>query len=136
MTVIKFISIVFCLLLSLSTQASAQDLILEQAYLEDPSNAMTWQKVQKQTPTAYSGLFSKGYSASTFWLRLKIAGVADPAEVGKLIVRLEPTYVDEVQLFDPLEPQRSQRFVGDRHDQRQAEYRSLVFNFAVPNLPP
>ena len=133
MTVIKFISVFFCLLLSLSTQASAQDLILEQAYLEDPSNAMTWQQVQEQTPTSYSGLFSKGYSASTFWLRLKIAGVADPAEVGKLIVRLEPTYVDEVQLLDPLEPTRTQRFVGDRHDQRQAEYRSLVFNFAVPS---
>ena len=132
MTVIKFISVFFCLLLSLSTQASAQDLILEQAYLEDPSNAMTWQQVQEQTPTSYSGLFSKGYSASTFWLRLIIAGVADPAEVGKLIVRLEPTYVDEVQLFDPMEPLRTQRFVGDRHDQRQAEYRSLVFNFVVP----
>jgi len=133
MTFIKFIPVFFCLLFSLSTQASEQDLILEKAYLEDPSNAMTWQQVQKQSPIAYSGLFSKGYSASTFWLRLKIAGVADPAEVGKLIVRLEPTYVDEVQLFDPLEPQRSQRFVGDRHDQREAEYRSLVFNFAVPS---
>lgn len=133
MPIIKFIAVFFCLLLSLSTQASAQDLILEQAYLEDASNAMTWQQVQQQTPTSYSGLFSKGYSASTFWLRLKIAGVADPAAVGKLIVRLEPTYVDEVQLFDPLEPTRSKRFVGDRHDQREAEYRSLVFNFVVPS---
>lgn len=132
MTVIKCIAVFFYLLLSLSTQVSAQDLILEQSYLEDPSNAMTWQQVQEQTPTPYSGLFSKGYSASTFWLRLKIAGTATPTEAGKLILRLEPTYVDEVQLFDPLEPTRTQRFVGDRHDQRQAEYRSLVFNFVVP----
>lgn len=132
MTLLKSIFTFFLLLVSLAAQASKQDWIVEQAYLEDASNAMTWQQVQQQTPTTYSGLFSKGYSASTFWLRLKIAGTAKAAEAGKLILRLEPTYVDEVQLFDPMEPLRTQRFVGDRHDQRQAEYRSLVFNFVVP----
>lgn len=132
MALIKSIFAFFVLLISLAAQASNQDWIVEQAYLEDASNAMTWQQVQQQTPITYSGLFSKGYSASTFWLRLKIAGTTKPAEVGNLILRLEPTYVDEVQLFDPLEPLRTQRFVGDRHDQRQAEYRSLVFNFVVP----
>lgn len=132
MTIIKSIFAFFLLLISLSAQAGNQDWILQQAYVEDPSNAMSWQEVQQQTPTPYSGLFSKGYSASTFWLRLQIAGTPKPAEVNKLILRLEPTYLDEVQLFDPLEPSRTQRFVGDRYDQRQAEYRSLVFNFVVP----
>lgn len=132
MVFLKAIFAFFLLLISLSAQASNQDWIVEQAYLEDASNAMTWQQVQQQTPTTYSGLFSKGYSASTFWLRLKIAGTAKPVEVGKLVLRLEPTYLDEVQLFDPLEPGRNQRFVGDRHDQRHAEYRSQVFNFVVP----
>ena len=132
MTLLKSIFTFFLLLISLAAHAGKQDWIVEQAYVEDASNAMTWQQVQQQAPTTYSGLFSKGYSASTFWLRLKVAGTATPTELGKLILRLEPTYVDEVQLFDPLEPARTQRFVGDRHDQRQAEYRSLVFNFVVP----
>ena len=132
MTVIRCFFAVFAMLLSLTAEAAPQDYVLERGYIEDASNAMSLEQVQQQTLTNYSGLFSKGYSTSTFWLRLKIAGTANPAEVGRLILRLEPTYVDEVQLFDPLEPARKQRFVGDRHDPRQAEYRSLVFNFVVP----
>ena len=132
MAAIRSLLVFFALLFSVSAVAAPRDHLLERAYVEDPSNTMSWPQVQQQAHTPFTGLFTKGYSASTFWLRLKVAGQPKAAEGEKLILRIEPTYLDEVQLFDPLEPSRLNRFTGDRHAMANYEYQSLVFNFAIP----
>ncbi len=132
MTAIKALFAFFILLLSSTALATPRDYVLERAYVEDPSNAMSWQQVQQQKLTPFTGLFTKGYNASTFWLRLKVAGQPSSPKDEKLILRIEPTYLDEVQLFDPLEPNRLNRFTGDRHAMADYEYQSMVFNFAIP----
>jgi 7TMR-DISM extracellular 2 len=55
-------------------------------------------------------MLSKGYSASAFWVRLKVEG-SSPEEGlptdklrDKLILRIQPAYLDDIRLFDPLEP--------------------------------
>jgi len=132
MATLRSLLLFFALMLSITAVAAPRDYVLERAYVEDASNAMTWQQVQQQALRPFNGLFTKGYSASTFWLRLKVAGEPTAAEGEKLILRLEPTYLDEVQLFDPMEPKRLNRFTGDRHAMADYEYQSAVFNFAIP----
>ena len=125
-----FAFLVFCLLSTTAT-AATHDYILERAYVEDPSNALTLPQVEQQTVTPFKSLLAKGYSYSTFWIRLKIDAVAGE-NPGNLILRIEPSYLDEIELFDALEPHKVNRFAGDRHAWSEYEYKSMVFNFVIP----
>jgi signal transduction histidine kinase len=49
-----------------------------------------------------------------------------------LVLRIRPTYLDEIALFDPLQPTATPRVVGDRHPWSNNEYQSLNFNFVIP----
>jgi len=125
-----FASLVFCLLSTTAT-AATHDYVLERAYVEDPSNALTLPQVELQTVTPFKSLLAKGYSQSTFWIRLKIDAVAGE-NPGNLILRIEPSYLDEIELFDALEPHKVNRFAGDRHAWSDYEYKSMAFNFVIP----
>jgi signal transduction histidine kinase len=116
-------------------QAKSHDYVLERAYFEDPSNSLTFAEVQNKAYTPYTGLLSKGYSTSNFWVRLKIAPVSDlhDESLQSLIVRIQPTYLDEIELFDPLVMNNQPRVVGDRYPLANNEYQSLSFNFVVPS---
>ena len=50
----------------------------------------------------------------------------------KLVLRIRPPYLDEIELFDPLRPTGQPRLVGDRLSPETEEYRSLNFNFVIP----
>ena len=125
-----FASLVFCLLSTTAT-AATHDYVLERAYVEDPSNALTLPQVEQQTVTQFKSLLAKGYSQSTFWIRLKIDAVVGE-NPGNLILRIEPSYLDEIELFDSLEPHKVNRFAGDRHAWSDYEYKSMAFNFVIP----
>jgi signal transduction histidine kinase len=125
-----FAMLVFCLLSATAT-AATHDYVLERAYVEDPSNALTLPQVEQQTVTPFKSLLTKGYSQSAFWIRLKIDAVVGE-NPGNLILRIEPSYLDEIELFDSLEPHKVNRFAGDRHAWSDYEYKSMVFNFVIP----
>jgi two-component system, sensor histidine kinase LadS len=118
-----------------AAQAKSHDYVLERAYFEDPSNSLSFAEVQNKAYTPYTGLLSKGYSTSTFWVRLKIAPVNDLQDesLKKLVLRIQPTYLDEIELFDPLANTNQPRVVGDRYPFDNNEYQSLTFNFMVPS---
>lgn len=88
---------------------------------------------QEQETNLATKLFSKGYSRSAFWLRLRIdpSRVDDPS-VQSLIVRIRPPYQDQIWLFDPLAPKDQVRMTGDYYDWAEDEYRSLNLNFVIP----
>lgn len=113
--------------------AAQSDPILKRAYVEDPSGQMTLAQAQAQVATEFTELLSKGYSPSAFWIRLQIdpqSAATTPAS--QLVVRIRPTYLDEVRLFDPLAPEKAVRVTGDRYDWRQSEFKSLNHNFLIP----
>ena len=133
MTVIRCFFAVFAMLLSLTAAAAPQDYVLERGYIEDASNAMSWEKVQQMKVTPYQGMLAKGYSRSSFWVKLKLQAAPDLVQTNQsLILRIEPTYLDEIALYDPLEPTKKNRFAGDRHEWADFEYQSLVYNFMLP----
>ena len=113
--------------------ASSDNYISSRAYFEDTSNSLTFSQVKDQIFKSFGSIFAKGYSNSTFWIKARVEAAPELARQKKdLILRIEPGYLDEIELFDPLEPARTNRFAGDRHPWQQYEYKSLVFNFVIP----
>jgi signal transduction histidine kinase len=134
-----------CLVLWQPFLVVAQDAIGARAYLEDPSNTLQLSDVQAADAAGrfktYSGPLNRGYSASAFWIKLNIqpGNIPEPRNLfyssqpgGHLILRIRPAYLDEIALYDPLDPQASPRYVGDRHTLADAQYRSLNHNFVIP----
>lgn len=123
----------------------AQDAITERAYLEDDSGSLTWADVMQAPKAAafqaYKGPLNRGYSAKAVWVRLSLQGNplarqgAEPQLAGFApwyVLRIQPGYIDEVTLYDPLATETSPPKVGDRQPVSRFGYRSLNHNFVVP----
>jgi signal transduction histidine kinase len=139
------IRLCLCLVLLQPLWVEAQDAIQERAYLEDASNSLQLRDVQAADAAGhfktYSGPLNRGYSSSAFWIKLHIqARKSSESETlinsaqsgGQVILRIRPAYLDEIALYDPLDPQAAPRFVGDRYSLGDAQYRSLNHNFVIP----
>lgn len=131
------------LLLPLASQA--QDAIMERAYLEDAAGSLTWADVQ-QAPRAtafqgYTGPLNRGYDINAVWVRLQLQGtpLAQQDQATHLagfapwyVLRIQPGYIDEVTLYDPLGTETAPPKVGDRQPVPRFGYRSLNHNFVIP----
>jgi signal transduction histidine kinase len=101
----------FCVL-SFGAQLWAQgDLVREVAFLEDKSAQLTFAEVLGREPQVYKGLLSCGYSSSNWWVRVTLARPTKPLPV---VLHAWPQFLDEIALFDPLEPGVPPRLAGDR----------------------
>lgn len=114
--------------------AQANDLITERGWVEDLSGAMILSEVKQEKESPLSTkLFSKGYSKSVFWIRLRIdpSHLEDPS-IQSLVVRIRPPYQDQIWIYDPLQAKDKVRVTGDYYDWAHDEYRSLNLNFVIP----
>lgn len=117
-------------LLWLPMLVQAGDLIRSQAVLVDPGGR--WDIAQVVDSTAFKpfqGVFVGGYSDNAFWLRLQV----DPSPQGQpLKLRVRPTFVDEVRLYQPLAQGGWQVLVsGDRHDYASAQRSINALGFEI-----
>ena len=132
------------ILLLLPFAAAANDAIVERAYLEDPSNELQFKDVQLGAHAnqfkPYAGPLNRGYSKSAIWLKLTIRPfeVPTPSASGnaaraepRYVLRIQPSYLDEIALFDPESTQKGPRLAGDRHSAHQLDYQSLNHNFVL-----
>lgn len=119
------------LLLALPLAATArQDHIREKAWLEDPSGQLSWSDVQQKTAQPYTGMLSKGFGKSVIWLKLRIDPGVRPApnkEPDRMVLRIRPVYLDDIQIYDTLAPQGLAGTTGDRHHPRLDEFQGLDF---------
>lgn len=118
------------LVLLCTVTAKAQDHIVERGWLEDLSGQLQWPDIQLQQTHPFKGVLSKGFGRSAIWIRLRIDPVAQPAssrEPERLILRMRPTYLDNIQVFDPLVPGGLAGTTGDLHHPREQGYESLDF---------
>lgn len=100
--------------------------LLSQSYFEDQSNALTASQVKQETFTPYYGVLSKGYKASTFWLKLKVKATAQP-----LVLKIRPVYNEEIEIFDPSVPE-GRPLVGAKYPSHANEHDGSSFNFSLP----
>lgn len=125
------IGILFLLLVS-AAQSRAIDLVQERAYVDDPASSLGLAEVQSSEAHLYTGVLSRGFTRSTTWIRVRVAADTDAAPDGKLVLRVRPVYLDEIQLFDPLDTSGRPRVTGDRYDWRLSETESLNHGFVIP----
>lgn len=119
-------------ILAWSSLVSAAGYIGDSAWLEDPAGALTLSQVEvrPQAFTNYHGVLTRGYTASTYWVRLRI----EPTTEEKLILRIRPSYIDRIELYDPLDRSGGDitpRFSGDRYSKQQIGYVSLNQGFSI-----
>jgi signal transduction histidine kinase len=121
-----------------STLAYAGDAVVAKAYFEDASAQMRLEEVQNQTLTPFTGALSKGYTASAFWVRLVVQGQegdAHAANPGRYVVRVQPSFVDEIALYDPSVRGDLAQWAGDLHPVEPGGYQSLNHNFLITLTP-
>lgn len=118
-----------------SALAAPNDVITERAWMEDPTGRMTLEQVTAAPQQALSGsYFGQGFSASAFWIRLRIdpAKLPDAKPEDLMVIRLRPVFIDEFELHDPLSPKGQVHYTGDLHPWAQDGYQSLNNNFLIP----
>jgi signal transduction histidine kinase len=115
--------------------AQGSDYVSARGWVEDPTGTLGLTEIKAFPEQALdSNVFGKGYSTSTYWIRLRIdptnSSEAKPEE--NLIVRIRPVYQDNIQLFDPLATDGQTRVTGDFYGSKNDEWQSLNLNFLVP----
>ena len=113
------------------TPVVAKDYISERAYFEDKTGNMSFQEVKGKNFKKIDSVLSKGYTNSVFWLRLKISPLVE-SNFRSLLLRIQPPYVDSIQLFDSVDNTNAKRIVGDTYPVASNDYNSINFNFVIP----
>jgi len=105
------------------------DYILEQAYYEDKTNSLSIDQVKSESFTPYSGWLAKGYSQSTFWIRLTIK----PSN-SELMMRIRPAYAENIEVYDGIN-KTPFAVVGAQHSWQESEIPTYSHNFKLsPDL--
>lgn len=133
-----FLLFLFCLPLNMSVHAETQPVLIAQSYYEDPTSTLTFETIRQKEFMPYKGLFNKGYSSSTFWIRLDFVPtkneVNGEASHQPFVLRLMPSFLDTIEIIDPEEPSDTPRLTGNRHPGKNDEYRSNNFNFVINDI--
>ena len=125
---------------TLSQQSvTSKTAIVTQAFYEDKANLIDLDAVRDKPFQPYYGILNKGYSESTFWIRRDLDPQYDrkPA-LGfpdtQYVLRISPSFLDEVEFYDPLASQNQRRITGARYSAIGDEYKSANYNFVIKDL--
>jgi signal transduction histidine kinase len=131
------ISILVMTLLVSHIVYAGEDCISHRAVFEDKSAQMNFEQAKFQNYSPMGTMLAKGYSDSRFWIKVHF----DPRKCqddtinknlkGGLILRIQPPFLDDVELFDPADKSNNPRLTGDRRPWFEDEYKSLNLNFVV-----
>jgi signal transduction histidine kinase len=103
----------FLLLISFANAAHAEKAVIQdQAYAEDPTGKLDFAKARKLPLTPFTGTLLKGYTASAMWVRIRVSA---PNSTEPLFLSVDPQFIDEIALYDPLQPRAPPVITGDRY---------------------
>lgn len=123
---IALIRILLLCAVFLSSQALANDrYILQQEFFEDKTNSLSIAQIKNEKFTPYEGWLAKGYSPSTYWIKLTIN-----ASNQELVARIRPAYAESIQVFDAVSPTPN-KVVGARHAWRDSDVPAYSHNFEL-----
>ncbi|MDO9025259.1 7TM-DISM domain-containing protein [Zwartia sp.] len=112
--------------------------ILSRSIYEDKTGQMTFEEVRDQKFLPADATYFKGYTRSAYWIKLRINPA--PHEITHeskgltdgLILRIQPSYLDDIRLYDPIERPPRVRTVGDHFPWIASEFPSLNYTFIIP----
>ena len=101
------------------------------AYFRDPSGQSTFKDIEKEAAfTPFEGILSKGYDTkAVYWLKIQIPPGNPNGQ--PWILRLQPSWHDDIRLFDPLVSDTTFRQAGDLFPWALSEFPSLGHAFAI-----
>lgn len=110
-------------------QAQANDYILSRAVLEDRSGWMTIDQVVSAKFEPVGEILSKGYTPAAHWLKITVRPRQDG---GELLLRIRPTFLDEVRLYQADQHGNWREQVsGDRIPFLKRDRASVNFEFSI-----
>lgn len=121
-----------CVFFLFATSAQARNLVIAQAYWEDPTGQAPFSLAQTQNYRPYTGVLNNGFTDSATWLRLRISHQTSNPQDRHIVLRVQPNYLDEVALYDPLGLNSKPRLVGDKTSYADQEYKSPSYGFVLP----
>ncbi|MCX8145388.1 MAG: sensor histidine kinase [Azovibrio sp.] len=129
----RLISLTRCCLLWLGLAPFAfawgGDLIVARGLLEDRTNALTLADVVDADFRPVDKTLARGYSDSAFWLRIVLRA---PARPGPVELRVRPTYLDDLRLYEPDGAGGWIEHVsGDRHGYGVRDRTAVTLGFVV-----
>lgn len=111
----------------------AKDHITQRAWLDDPGAQLSWTEVQTLPFQPFEGMLSRGFGGSATWLKLRIdPDTSQPSrqDPDRLVLRIRPVYLDNIQVYDALAPNGWVGQTGDLHHPRDEEFQGL--NMMLP----
>ncbi|MGZ5556978.1 MAG: 7TM-DISM domain-containing protein [Methylobacter sp.] len=121
---------------SLSSAAWGDDCIVSRAVLEDRTGTLSIEEAVQAKFLPSGPILSKGYTDSVHWVRIVVRPCVDS---GELVLRIRPTFLDEIKLYepDPAVPDGWKiRVTGDRTPYLARERTSVVLGFAIKPFKP
>jgi signal transduction histidine kinase len=115
-----------------AAHAQTADYIVGRAWVDDPDGTLELNRVQQLPALPYEGVLARGYTHSVTWLKLKVAAAPDAGPDHRLMLRIRPSYLDQVSLFDPFDDSGRMRLTGDHTDWQKSELKSLNHGFLIP----
>lgn len=128
--------LVWVLGLSLSVAAWGNDLVISRAFLADPAGTLSIGQVTQAEFQPAGPMLSRGYTDAVHWLRLSVKA---PDHGDTVELRIRPTFLDEVRLYepDPASPGGwTTRVTGDRYSYQDRDRVAVTLVFVVrPQAP-
>lgn len=108
-----------------------EDHVTERAVLVDPDASLTIDEAVNRTFTPEPSIVTGGYTEAAHWVRIRVRPAEDG---GELILRIRPTFLDQVTLFwqDPAKPGRwNEDETGDRTPYQERSLASVPLGFRI-----
>ena len=129
---LALISLVLCVI-AFPAHTAPKDTIVSQAWFEDVTGQMDWAQVQQQPLTPFSGVLSRGYGSPPIWVKLRIDPAISNTPANKpLYLRIRPSYLDTLTVYDPLQSPARQDPIGDRYPLSTQSTYSTRFTVNLP----
>lgn len=120
----------------LGVRAWAQDRIVDRAVFEDLSGRLSIAEVVQQNFRPMGQMLSRGYVDSAYWVRLTVQA---PTSEPTLALRIRPSFLDDVDLYEP-DPLQADgwrhRVSGDRQGYEVRELGDVTLGFVIRPAAP
>lgn len=100
------------------------------SYYEDVSGQLTLADVEKHSLTPFSGMLRAGFGSSAYWVRIDVPQALrdDSDRRHALVLRITPTFVDQIAVYQTCNGTANVRYIGDQYPIAAQAYPALSLN--------